>query len=138
MSTARIRLRLRRCTGLYLSTMRLVTQSYATFMTMLPSLALYDLARFGAVRLTDCPNADALSAIGAHLDLSSFSYIGGAAPRKKVARALFTANEAPGNATIPLHHELGHAKHRPSHIAFFCERGWLGARSGWYGATLTW
>ena len=51
-----------------------------------------------------------------------FDYIGGAAPRRNVYEDfIFTANEAPPDQPIPIHHELAQSASRPDVVVFFCE-----------------
>jgi len=66
------------------------------------------------------------------LDLGRFSYRDSLSNAVRIDRTdrVFTANEAPPEATIRLHHELAQTPAHPRHLLFFCERA---AESG--GAT---
>lgn len=54
------------------------------------------------------------------LGLPSYDPTGSAAPRTRVSRTVYTANDAPGNATIPFHHELAQRADPPGYIFFHC------------------
>jgi len=43
-----------------------------------------------------------------------------AAPRTELAPGVFTANEAPPQEPIPLHHEMAQCDVRPTYVAFHC------------------
>ena len=88
-----------------------------------------DVRRGAAARM---PGRGDLASYGTDvLGLHPFAYVGGAAPRSFVQANVFTANESPPDAVIPLHHELAQASERPSHLVFYCAEA---ARSG--GATV--
>ncbi|CAI5522464.1 unnamed protein product [Closterium sp. Naga37s-1] len=53
--------------------------------------------------------------------LDELSYVGGAAPRTKVAPRVFTANESPPDQKIPFHHEMAQVPEYPTRLFFFCE-----------------
>ena len=72
---------------------------------------------FGAVLLRGFP-PQALSALD--LPRDDFRYVGGAAPRTRVASTVSTANDAPSFAEIPFHHELGQSRAMPSFLLFRC------------------
>lgn len=44
-----------------------------------------------------------------------------AAPRRRMAPFVYTANEAPPTATIPFHHEMAQAAFPPRYLLFFCQ-----------------
>jgi diketogulonate reductase-like aldo/keto reductase/alpha-ketoglutarate-dependent taurine dioxygenase len=59
-------------------------------------------------------------------DFEKYDYVGGAAPRTVIPvkagdDVVFTANEAPRDATIPFHHELAQVANPPAYIFFFCD-----------------
>jgi hypothetical protein len=72
----------------------------------------------GAVLLRGFPDAHDSTCLKTILPAHDFAYVGGAAPRTRVSDGIFTANDAPCDATIPFHHELAHAPKRPTHILF--------------------
>jgi alpha-ketoglutarate-dependent taurine dioxygenase len=78
-------------------------------------------ATHGAVLLRGCPDEASFAAYTQTLGLKPFDYVGGAAPRTRIQANVFTANESPADATIPLHHELAQASARPSHLVFYCD-----------------
>ncbi|GJP34724.1 hypothetical protein CLOM_g19132 [Closterium sp. NIES-68] len=53
--------------------------------------------------------------------LDELPYVGGAAPRTKVAPRVFTANESPPDQKIPFHHEMAQVPEYPSRLFFFCQ-----------------
>jgi len=81
-------------------------------------------ARRGAVLFRGWPDVrddeSVFGGVGRTLGLEVFRYVGGAAPRTRVAGDVFTANDSPPDSVIPFHHELGHARVRPSHLCFHC------------------
>lgn len=72
----------------------------------------------GAVLLRGFPDAHDSECLQTILPGHDFEYVGGAAPRTRVAEGILTANDAPRDATIPFHHELAHAPNRPTHLLF--------------------
>lgn len=61
------------------------------------------------------------------LDLQSYQYVGGAAPRRIIPvnvpggeEMVYTANEAPPDQLIPFHHELAQVQNPPQYIFFYC------------------
>jgi D-xylose reductase len=60
------------------------------------------------------------------LQLAPYPYVGGAAPRRVIPckagdDLMYTANEAPPNATIPFHHELAQVQDPPLYLFFYCD-----------------
>jgi D-xylose reductase len=60
------------------------------------------------------------------LELAPYPYVGGAAPRRVIPCAagenlMYTANEAPPDATIPFHHELAQVQNPPQYLFFYCD-----------------
>ncbi|CAI7731637.1 unnamed protein product [Closterium sp. NIES-53] len=53
--------------------------------------------------------------------LDELPYVGGAAPRTKVAPRVFTANESPPDQKIPFHHEMAQVPEYPTRLFFFCQ-----------------
>ncbi|CAI5992541.1 unnamed protein product [Closterium sp. NIES-64] len=53
--------------------------------------------------------------------LDELPYVGGAAPRTKVAPRVFTANESPPDQKIPFHHEMAQVPEYPTRLLFFCQ-----------------
>ena len=65
----------------------------------------------------------------ASLELESYPYVGGAAPRRIIPvdapggdNMVYTANEAPPDMLIPFHHELAQVQNPPQYIFFYCEQ----------------
>lgn len=57
------------------------------------------------------------------LDLETYPYVGGAAPRHMVVRdVVYTTNESPPSEPIPFHHEMAQVPNPPNYVAFYCER----------------
>ena len=65
---------------------------------------------------------DAFAPTVDELNLPSYRAIGSAAPRTRVSSRVYTSNDAPPDATIPFHHELGQSKTPPAYLFFYCER----------------
>ena len=90
------------------------------------SSILARLARSGAVLLRGFPfeNAEDFDRAVVAFDLGRFSYRESLsnAVRVDLTDRVFTANEAPAEATIRLHHELAQTPAHPRHLFFFCER----------------
>jgi hypothetical protein len=82
--------------------------------------------RCGAVLLRGCPvrTAEDFDRVVAAFDLPNFAYddsLSNAVRINKTAR-VFTANEAPPEVSIPLHHEMAQTPVSPSKLFFFCEK----------------
>jgi len=65
----------------------------------------------------------------ANLNLQSYKYVGGAAPRRiipvnvpGVKDMIYTANEAPPDELIPFHHELAQVQNPPAYLFFYCNQ----------------
>lgn len=86
----------------------------------------------GALLLRGFPleNAEDFDRAVVAFDLGRFSYRESLsnAVRIDLTDRVFTANEAPPQATIRLHHELAQTPAHPRHLFFFCERA--AARGG--------
>jgi len=84
------------------------------------------LAHAGVVLLRGFPleNAEDFDSAVVAFNLGRFSYRESLsnAVRKDLTDRVFTANEAPPEATIRLHHELAQTPAHPRHLFFFCER----------------
>lgn len=84
------------------------------------------LAREGAVCLRGLPLVDAgdFDALVRRFRLPNFPYRASLsnAVRVECTERVFTANEAPPEASIRLHHELAQTPRYPSRLYFFCER----------------
>ena len=80
----------------------------------------------GALLLRGFPleSAEDFHACVEALDLGRFSYRDSLSNAVRIDRTdrVFTANEAPPEATIRLHHELAQTPAHPRHLLFFCER----------------
>lgn len=78
---------------------------------------------FGAVlfRGWDIPTAHEFERSVNAFELVDYDMSGSAAPRTTVTRTVSTANDAPPDAVIPFHHEMGQAKYPPSYIFFYCD-----------------
>ena len=48
-------------------------------------------------------------------------YVGGAAVRTVLTKAVVTANESPSSEVIPFHHEMAQVPDPPTHLFFFCD-----------------
>lgn len=83
-------------------------------------------AREGAVLFRGFPvwDAEGFDAFVEALGLSNFPYAESLsnAVRTNRTERVFTANEAPPEATIALHHEMAQTPLYPAHLLFFCER----------------
>lgn len=68
-------------------------------------------------------SADDFDAVVAALDLPAFSYAESLSNAVRIDRTprVFTANEAPAEVEIPLHHELAQTPRHPSRLLLFCE-----------------
>jgi len=87
---------------------------------------LGQLDRHGVILFRDFPWVDATSfdqAIAA-FDLPNFTYADSLSNAVRVNRTerVFTANEAPADVTIYLHHEMAQTPIFPSRLFFFCEK----------------
>ena len=74
---------------------------------------------FGAILFRDW-SPTSLEDVTNSLSLVSYDMSGSAAPRTKISNGIYTSNDAPPDATIPFHHELGQRKDPPSYILFQC------------------
>ena len=84
------------------------------------------LATHGAILFRGCGVADAqaFDDFVAGFGLPNFAYdesLSNAVRRNRTPR-VFTANEAPQDVEIFLHHEMAQTPYFPSHLFFFCER----------------
>lgn len=94
--------------------------------SLLPMLAASKallLSKNGGDRL----DVEGFGALVAGLNLEKYEYYGGAAPRRVIPvkagnDIVFTANEAPPDASIPFHHELAQSQTPPNFIFFFCDQ----------------
>ena len=78
---------------------------------------------YGAVLLRDwCSSPDNFDEFCTSFQLQKYRYLEGAAPRTKVSKNVFTANESPADQLIPFHHELAQTKHPPKYLFFFCDQ----------------
>ena len=86
--------------------------------------ALLELVEeYDAVLLRGFPGAvtaEDFSAFVQALRLEPFEMGCSAAPRTELALGVFTANEAPPQEPIPLHHEMAQCDLRPDYVAFHC------------------
>lgn len=86
--------------------------------------ALLELVEeYDAVLLRGFANAETaedFSAFVQALRLAPFGMGCSAAPRTELAPGVFTANEAPPQEPIPLHHEMAQCDVRPTYVAFHC------------------
>jgi len=86
--------------------------------------ALLELVEeYDAVLLRGFSNAETaedFSAFVQALRLEPFGMGCSAAPRTELAPGVFTANEAPPQEPIPLHHEMAQCDVRPTYVAFHC------------------
>ncbi|MGH0030732.1 MAG: TauD/TfdA family dioxygenase [Myxococcota bacterium] len=84
------------------------------------------LAREGAVLLRGLPlaTADDFDAVVRVFDRPNFAYRESLSNAVRVERTerVFTANEAPPEAVIRLHHELAQTPRHPARLYFFCEK----------------
>lgn len=74
-------------------------------------------------------SVDDFASFMSNLDLESYPYVGGAAPRRIIPvnvpggeEMVYTANEAPPDTLIPFHHELAQTQNPPQYIFFYCEQ----------------
>lgn len=74
-----------------------------------------------ALASSEPPSANDFSDAVHALNLTDFEAACSAAPRTAVAPAVFTANEAPPNELIPMHHEMAQCPTQPAFVIFFCE-----------------
>ena len=84
------------------------------------------LATHGAILFCGCgvTDAQAFDDFVAGFDLPNFAYdesLSNAVRRNRTPR-VFTANEAPRDVEIFLHHEMAQTPYFPSHLFFFCEQ----------------
>lgn len=101
---------------------RAATVPLATFAATHKASLLAQALLHGAVLLRGWPvDVHDLEGVRDALDLQDFPYVGGAAPRTRVAGSVLTANDAPPTEPIPFHHELAQARARPSHLLFYCD-----------------
>lgn len=90
------------------------------------SVLLEELARHGALLIRGAPLPDALAfdrfiqAFG----LENFAYRNSLsnAVRQNLTERVFTANEAPAEVAIYLHHEMAQTPYYPSRLFFYCEQ----------------
>lgn len=71
-------------------------------------------------------DVEAFGSFVKRLNLTSYPYVGGAAPRTMIPveagnDIVYTANEAPPDAVIPFHHELAQVQSPPKYLFFFCD-----------------
>ncbi|MCH1611611.1 MAG: TauD/TfdA family dioxygenase [Luminiphilus sp.] len=98
------------------------------------AVLMEQLATYGAILFRDCGVTDAqtFDDFVAGFSLSNFPYdesLSNAVRHNRTPR-VFTANEAPQDVEIFLHHEMAQTPYFPSHLFFYCEQA---AASG--GAT---
>ena len=84
------------------------------------------LATHGAILFRGCgvTDAQAFDDFVAGFDLPNFAYdesLSNAVRHNRTPR-VFTANEAPQDVEIFLHHEMAQTPYFPSHLFFFCEQ----------------
>lgn len=67
-------------------------------------------------------SAEGFAEVADALNLESYPYVGGAAPRTNVVRdVVFTTNESPPSEPIPFHHEIAQVPDPPAYIMFYCD-----------------
>jgi hypothetical protein len=55
-------------------------------------------------------------------DMYNMDMLGSAAPRTKISKSVYTANDSPASQIIPMHHEMAQTTNPPSHIFFYCDQ----------------
>lgn len=113
------------CFPLVLSpeTKNLDNSEWLTWLHQNTSLIEKWLNQYGAILFRGFPVEDAEQfdkMIGA-FGYSTFPYIGGAAPRKRVTARVYTSNEAPPSELIPFHHEMAQSPKYPKKLFFYCD-----------------
>jgi alpha-ketoglutarate-dependent taurine dioxygenase len=78
---------------------------------------------FGAIlfRGFPVPSAVEFNDFVESLGVQPLPYVGGAAPRTCIHKAVFTSNESPPSEPIPFHHEMAQVPTYPSQIFFYCD-----------------
>jgi len=90
------------------------------------SLLLDEMSRHGAILIRNAPVMDPqdFDRVVQTFRLNNFAYRNSLsnAVRKNITERVFTANEAPAEVAIYLHHEMAQTPYYPSKLFFFCEQ----------------
>ena len=101
-------------------------KSFSDWLESSRSLLLDELSRHGAILIRNAPVMDPqdFDRVVQTFRLDNFAYRNSLsnAVRKNITERVFTANEAPAEVAIYLHHEMAQTPYYPSKLFFFCEQ----------------